>query len=178
MKKKPDPIPWDKITPDLLKALTPALTPFIQGGIWLTLSKFDKRINALNNLIAIGEIVPAIDLGLPEGVVLAAMYDKTLDALKMMDSLAKALEDIPQAIVDQIQQTKDEILETIPDLPEIPIPTEVHRYVAAVEECDANAKKNMGWGYSIFYARVLWVQSCMAQKGLSISKAWIEKKLS
>ena len=57
-----DKIPWEVITPEIVRAFT----PFIQGIVWVGLSKVDKRINALNNLIAVAEIVPTIDLGLPK----------------------------------------------------------------------------------------------------------------
>ena len=48
---KKDDIPWDVITPEIVRAFT----PFIQGIVWVGLSKVDKRINALNNLIAVAE---------------------------------------------------------------------------------------------------------------------------
>ena len=36
----------------------------------------------VNNLIAIAEVLPTVDLNLPRGIVLAAMYDKTADSLQ------------------------------------------------------------------------------------------------
>ncbi len=44
-------------------------------------------LNAINNLIAIAEVLPTVDLNLPRGIVLAAMYDKTADSLKMLNDL-------------------------------------------------------------------------------------------
>ena len=74
-----DKIPWEVITPEIVRAFT----PFIQGIVWVaTFQKLTKRINALNNLIAVAEIVPTIDLGLPKGIVLGAMYDKTADVFR------------------------------------------------------------------------------------------------
>ena len=106
-----DKIPWDVITPEIVRAFT----PFIQGVTWITLSKIDKRISAMNNLIAVAEIVPTIDLGLPKGIVLAAMYDKTDEALDMINQLAQALGDLPgnlkQFIQDQVDMAKTEIEE-------------------------------------------------------------------
>lgn len=102
-KPKIEEIPWDIIIPEVVKAFT----PFIQGITWLAISKVDKRANALNNLIAIGEIVPAIDLGLPRGIVLAAMYDKTGDALEMINQLAQAVTDLPGDLKKFIQETVD-----------------------------------------------------------------------
>ena len=69
----------------------------------------------MNNLIAVAEIVPTIDLGLPKGIVLAAMYDKTDEALDMINQLAQALGDLPgnlkQFIQDQVDMAKTEIEE-------------------------------------------------------------------
>ena len=65
-------IDWDLITPSLIEAFT----PIIQGVTWLGLTKIDPKVNALNNLIAIAEVLPTVDLNLPRGIVLAAMYDK------------------------------------------------------------------------------------------------------
>jgi len=109
-------IPWDIIIPEVVKAFT----PFIQGASWLALSKVDPKVNALNNLIAIAEIVPAIDLGLPKGIVLAAMYDKTGDALKMLNQMVQALTELPselkkfvQGVVDEAEETIEETLEDV-----------------------------------------------------------------
>ena len=78
----------------------------------------------MNNLIAVAEIVPTVDLGLPKGIVLAAMYDKTDEALDMLNFLSQALVTLPanlklfiQAMVDE---AKEEIAEIIPDIPDIP----------------------------------------------------------
>ena len=104
---KKDDIPWDIIIPELVKAST----PFIQAIVWVGLSKVDKRINALNNLIAVAEIVPTIDLGLPKGIVLGAMYDKTADALDMINQLAQAFGDLPGDLKKFIQEQVDEAKE-------------------------------------------------------------------
>ena len=118
---KKDDIPWDIIIPELVKAST----PFIQAIVWVGLSKVDKRINALNNLIAVAEIVPTIDLGLPKGIVLGAMYDKTGDALDMINQLAQAFGDLPgdlkkfiQEQVDEAKEDLEEILEPIAEAKE------------------------------------------------------------
>jgi len=106
-------IPWEVVIPAAIQAFT----PFIQGILWYGFSKIDKRANAMNNLIAIAEIVPTIDLGLPRGIVLAAMYDKTGDALEMINQLAQALTDLPgdmkKFIQDQVDEAKAEIVEPI-----------------------------------------------------------------
>ena len=118
-KPKIEEIPWDIILPEVIKAFT----PFIQGITWYGFSKIDKRANALNNLIAIAEIIPAIDLGLPRGIVLAAMYDKTGDALEMINQLAQALTDLPgdlkKFIQDQVDEAKEAIIEPITEKAEV-----------------------------------------------------------
>ena len=118
MKKLNPDIPWDIIAPEIVRAFT----PFIQGIVWVALSKVDKRINALNNLIAVAEIVPTIDLGLPKGIVLGAMYDKTGDALDMINQLAQAFGELPndlkKFIQDQVDTAKQEIEEIIEPIAE------------------------------------------------------------
>jgi len=111
-------IPWEVVIPATIQAFT----PFIQGITWLAISKVDKRISAMNNLIAIAEIVPTIDLGLPKGIVLAAMYDKTDEALDMINQLAQAIGDLPgnlkQFIQDQVDEAKTEIEEVFEPITE------------------------------------------------------------
>ena len=104
-----DKIPWDVVIPATIQAFT----PFIQGITWLAISKVDKRISAMNNLIAVAEIVPTIDLGLPKGIVLAAMYDKTDEALDMLNFLAQAITTLPANLKLFIQVMVDEAKETI-----------------------------------------------------------------
>ena len=166
-------IPWDLITPELIKAFT----PFIQAITWIGLSKIDPKVNAMNNLIAIAEVVPAVDLNLPRGIVLAAMYDKTTDALKMMSDLLDVLEDIPEnlknLIKDMIDESKEAVTETILD------PITENKAVLALTECNENAKKNLVWPlkYGANIQTYLWIQSCLFQKGFSVSTKWIKDKL-
>ena len=117
-----DKIPWEVITPEIVRAFT----PFIQGITWLGISKVDKRISAMNNLIAVAEIVPGIDLGLPKGIVLAAMYDKTDEALDMINQLAQAITVLPselkkfiQDLVDEAKTEIEEVLEPITEKTEM-----------------------------------------------------------
>tara|TARA_R110000824_G_scaffold120798_3_gene276484 strand:+ start:175 stop:633 length:459 start_codon:yes stop_codon:yes gene_type:complete len=116
MVKDPKEIPWELIVPELVKAAT----PFIQAITWIGLSKVDPKINALNNLIAIAEIVPTIDLGLPKGIVLGAMYDKTGDALVMLNKIAQAVGDLPgdlkEFIQEKVDETKEEAEEKIEEV--------------------------------------------------------------
>ena len=111
-------IPWEVITPEIVRAFT----PFIQGITWLGISKVDKRISAMNNLIAVAEIVPGIDLGLPKGIVVAAMYDKTDEALDMINQLAQAITVLPSElkkfIQDLVNEAKTEIEEVLEPITE------------------------------------------------------------
>ena len=61
--------------------------PLVIAGIWLQLTKMFPEINVLNNLIAVGEVVPTVDLNLPQGVVLGAMIDKTDDAVELFNDV-------------------------------------------------------------------------------------------
>jgi len=113
-KVDPKEIPWDIIIPELIKAAA----PFLQAITWVGLSKVDPKINAMNNLIAIAEIVPAIDLGLPKGIVLGAMYDKTGDALEMLNQIAQAIGDLPGDLKEFIQETVDAAKKEIEEITE------------------------------------------------------------
>jgi len=170
MKKELPPINWDIITPELIKVFT----PFIQAVTWIGLSKIDPKVNAMNNLIAIAEVVPAVDLNLPRGIVLAAMYDKTTDALKMMADLLDVLEDIPEnlkkLIKDMIDESKEAVTETFID----PITEVSHDFQSALGACRDNAKKNLGFTYPI--AGPFWIVSCMQKKGFKIGIDYVKDK--
>jgi len=173
MVKDPKDIPWDIIIPEVVKAFT----PIIQGVAWLAISKVDKKANALNNLIAIAEIIPAIDLGLPRGIVLAAMYDKTGDALDMINQLAQAIEGLPgdlkEYIENLVNKTKEDIEETFVD----PLTEASHDFQTALKDCRNNAQSYLGTGLRYRSLGGLWIVSCMGQKGFSISADYIKDKL-
>jgi len=175
MVKKPDlpEINWELITPELIKAFT----PFIQAIAWLGLSKIDKRVNAMNNLIAIAEVVPAVDLNLPRGIVLAAMYDKTTDALKMMADLLDVLEDIPENLKNLIKDMIDEAKASATDFLD-PVTEASHDFQTALKDCRNNAREKIPGGVVGYRALgPAWIISCMAQKGYSIGFDYIKDKL-
>lgn len=120
MKSKP-PIDPETIQKFILP-LIPSLIPFIQALGWYGFTKIDKRANALNNLIALAEIIPAVDLNIPKGVVLAALYDKTGDSLKILNDIVQTIKEIPitvkQAVADTLSKVQAELEETIPDIPD------------------------------------------------------------
>ena len=96
--------------------LVPILQPLIIFGAWVIFAKLDKRADAVSKLIAIAEPIPAIDLNVPKPVVLASLYHSMEDALAMLDALAQALEDLPGAISEKLQDLikgiKEEVEET------------------------------------------------------------------
>ena len=174
MAKDPKEIPWDIIIPEVVKAFT----PFIQGITWLAISKVDKKANAPNNLIAIAEIIPTIDLGLPRGIVLAAMYDKTGDALDMINQLTQALAGLPaelkKYIQDLVDETKKDIEETFID----PVTEASSNFQNALKDCRNNAKKEIpGGDFGYRLGGAFWITSCMAQKGYNLGVDYIKDKL-
>ena len=81
---------------DILQVLPPIITtPLAIAGIWLLITKFSPRINSLNNVIALGELIPTIDLGLPKGIVLGAMIDKTSDVISFWNEMKEYVFDFP-----------------------------------------------------------------------------------
>ena len=61
--------------------------PLVIAGAWLGISRMFPSVNLLNNLIATAEIVPTVDLNVPQGVVLGAMIDKTDDAINLFNDI-------------------------------------------------------------------------------------------
>jgi len=97
---------------ELLKTTLPLIShPLIIAGIWLILTKMSPKINALNNLIAVGELVPTIDLGLPKGVVLGAMIDKTDDAIELWNTIRDFIEDYELPHLPTGEELKDEYID-------------------------------------------------------------------
>jgi len=161
---------------EIAKLIMPVAAPFVQGALWFGFTKLDKRAAALNNLIALAEIIPAVDLNLPKGVVLAALYDKTEDAVKIINDLIQGLKEIPNTVKKQVEKIKDDIEEKIeevvPDIPQV----DTYKLAMAVKECNDNAKKELGWLYNSLTAPP-WIASCMLQKGMPVTTKWIKDKL-
>jgi len=154
----------------------PIFQPFIQGVLWYGFTNFDKRAQALSRFIAIAEVIPAVDLNLPKGVVLASMYDGVEDALAIWSTLVETLQEIPEAVKEVVVKTKEEIEELIPEIPFIePAQEASHEFQTALGDCVANAKDNLGISY--FMLGPAWIVSCMAQKGFSLSLNYVKDKL-
>lgn len=97
---------------DLLQTTLPLIShPLLIAGIWLILTRLSPRINVLNNLIAVGELVPTIDLGLPKGVVLGAMIDKTDDAIELWNTIRDFVEDYELPHLPTREELQEEYIE-------------------------------------------------------------------
>ena len=83
-KKREDDVPWEAIA----RAIAPIVAPIILSAVWVILSKFDKRVDWLTNMIAVSEIIPTVDLNLPPGIVLGSMY---ASAEEMQEILAAVI---------------------------------------------------------------------------------------
>ena len=93
-------INWNR----LLLTVIPLLQPFIIFGAWVMFARINKKAGVVSKLVAIAEVIPTIDLGVPKEVVLASLYDFTDDTLDLLDSIVETVLD-PVGI----QKTKDSI---------------------------------------------------------------------
>ena len=98
-------IDWSKVA----ELGFPVIAPFVQGGIWYGAMTIDKRAEALGRLIAIAEVIPAVDLNLPKGVVLASLYDSTADTIKLLMDLVDAISEIPDSVKETLKEIKDDV---------------------------------------------------------------------
>lgn len=102
-------INWNRV----ILTVIPLLQPFIIFGAWVTFARMNKKAGVVSKLVAIAEVIPTIDLGVPKEVVLASLYDFTDDTLDLLDSIIETILDplsIQQA-KDDIQIMKDILLE-------------------------------------------------------------------
>ena len=153
------------------QVIVPLLQPIIIGGLWLAFARFNKKADAVSKFIAIAESIPTIDLNLPKPVVLASLYHSIDEALDMLKEVIQAIKDIEVPTADDIiDAAKEEILDPILD------PIRENEQLQALADCNANAKKNLGWGYYT-PAGAIWVSSCMLQKGFDVSTDWVKKQL-
>ena len=166
---------------ETVKVVVPILQPVILGGLWYAFSSYDKRAEALSRFIAIAEVIPAVDLNLPQGVVLASMFSSIEEAIEVYDKIIDAIEDLPDSIRDLLKDikdtipTKEDIIDPIID----PIldPLKESETLKALSDCNANAKKSMGYGYYLPLAAPVWIASCMLQKGFNVSTDWIRERI-
>ena len=93
-------IDWNRV----LLTVIPLLKPFIIFGSWVMFARINTKASVTSKLIAIAEVIPTIDLGVPKEIVLASLYDFTDDTLDLLDSIIETILD-PVGI----QQAKDDI---------------------------------------------------------------------
>ncbi len=99
-------IKWNRIIPPLVSVLQPVII----FGLWLGVSKIDKRADAVSKLIAIAEPIPTIDLNLPRPVVLASLYHSVDEALDVLKDVIDFIKDIDIPSADEIiDAAKEEI---------------------------------------------------------------------
>jgi len=164
-------IKWNRFIPPIVSVLQPVII----GGLWLAFARYNKKADATSKFIAIAETIPTIDLNLPRPVVLASLYHSIDEALDMLKEVIQTLKDIEiptgEEIIDDIKkEIEEEIIDPILD------PIRENDQIQALAACNANAKKNLGWGYYT-PAAGLWIVSCMAQKGFSVSLKYVKEKL-
>ena len=188
MKKKPPSpedilkeIEWSK----WLEILIPTLSPLLIAIAWVTLSKFDKKVQTLNSLIAIAEVVPSVDIGLPKGVVLGALYDKGDEAIAAMVTIMETIEEIPGAITVELEKLKLLLMEQGREGYDIdpkdygwPPDTEPEPPDSVVKQCIDQAVKDLGIAYYLPGLAPAWVLSCLLRKGYKVSKSFVTRKLA
>ena len=141
----------------VMQIMIPILQPVIIGGLWLGLSKIDKRASALSALITIAEPIPTMDLNLPPAVVLASMYHS-------VDELADIIEEVIQALKDLDLPTTEEIVEKVKEeiLPEKLDPKEI---LTDFKDCVAGYERDTPNFLKSKTAKGLYIQGCLLRKG-------------
>jgi hypothetical protein len=91
-------INWNRV----ILTVIPLLQPFIIFGSWVIFARLNTKASVTSKLIAIAEVIPTIDLGVPKEIVLASLYDFTDDTVDLLDSIVETILD-PVGI----QATKD-----------------------------------------------------------------------
>jgi hypothetical protein len=103
-KKREDDVPWEAIA----RAIAPIGAPIILSVLWVGLTKVDKKIDWLSNMIAIAEIIPTVDLNVPQGVVLGSMYSSAEDVQRILTAVIEAGEKLagldPKDIIPKVPE--------------------------------------------------------------------------
>jgi len=166
---------------ELVKKIDWIVQPFVQGALWYGFTNLDKRAQALSRFIAVAEVIPAVDLNLPKGVVLASMYDGIEDALAIWNKLIQTLQEIPEQVKEIVEDFVEEVEEKIPKKEDIPFVEPAleasHTFQTALGDCIANARKELGDGWKFTVGGAAWIVSCMYQKGFTVSYDYIKGKL-
>jgi len=149
----------------------PVIGPFVQGGLWYGAMLIDKRAKALGRVVAIAEIIPAVDLNLPKGVVLASLYDSTSDTIKLLMDFVDAIQEIPDTVKETLQEIKDDVTGGVVE----PVQEKSHAFQTALANCVMNAKESLGFTYWV--AGPAWITSCMIQKGFPVTTDYVKDKI-
>ena len=103
-KKREDDVPWEAIA----RAVAPIVAPIILSVLWVGLTKVDKKIDWLSNMIAVAEILPTVDLNIPQGVVLGSMYSSAEDVQRILTAVVEAGEKLagldPKDIIPKVPE--------------------------------------------------------------------------
>jgi len=103
-KKREDDVPWEAIA----RAIAPIVAPIILSVLWVGLTKVDKKIDWLSNMIAVAEILPTVDLNIPQGVVLGSMYSSAEDVQRILTAVIEAGERLagldPKDIIPKVPE--------------------------------------------------------------------------
>jgi len=141
----------------VLQITVPLLQPVIIGGLWVLLSRFDKRADALSKLIAIAEPIPTIDLNLPKPVVLASMYHSVDEFSKVLDEVIKRLKDL------DIPSTEDIVNEIVEEI--LPDPVDKAEVLSDFQDCVKGYERDTPNFLKSSTTKALYVNSCLLQKG-------------
>jgi len=165
-------IKWNRIIPPLVSVLQPVII----FSLWLGFAKMDKRADAVAKLIALAEPLPFdIDLNVPQPVVLASLYHSVDEVIPVLEDILTYLQDLEIPSGEEIlNDIKKDLKETIVD------PVTESARVQALIECNENAKKNLTVWPFLYGANIqtfLWIQTCLAGKGISVSTKWIKEQL-
>ena len=157
-RKKPIDIDWSKVA----ELSMPVIGPFVQGAMWYGFVNIDSRAQALGRLIAIAEIVPAVDLNLPKGVVLASLYDSTEDTLKIARDLVDAIVEIPDTVKEKIDQITDDLPSKEDILPE---GINEAKAVGDFQDCRNGYKRDTPSYLQNRVTEGIYISGCMVRKG-------------
>ena len=106
-KNREDDLRWEAIA----RAIAPIVAPIILSAVWVILTKIDKRFDWLANMIAVAEVLPTVDLNIPQGVVLGSMYSSAEDVQKVLTAVIEAGEKLADLdigdIIPEIPTNKD-----------------------------------------------------------------------
>ena len=155
----------------VLQITVPILQPVIIGGLWLMISRLDKRADALSKLIAIAEPIPTIDLNVPAPVVLASLYHS-------VDELADVLEEVIQALRDLDIPSTEDIVKKVKEevLPEKLDPQDI---ISDYRDCENGYKRDTPNWLQNKVSKGIYIQGCLIRKGYTqkIVLEYIRKNL-